>query len=182
MSQVTQGAPKSPTQPCECHAHAGIPAWILLPAGVVLTLGVLMLASAHMDHCARDPLFCPAPVAAPVDQTPAAPLRPVLGHAFTALPMSLGAGRDAPRYSLPPGASMLDVATHPGAIALDQINLIAILQQGDTRQALVRLANGTILRLRQGDRLDGGTVAAIADNAIYLLQPDMTPRALVLGG
>ncbi|MGP9790171.1 hypothetical protein [Roseinatronobacter sp. NSM] len=185
MSQITQGAPNGPIQACACPEHAPIPAWITLPVGVVLTLAVLMLASAHLDHCARNPLFCAAPIALPVEDAPAIPAipaRPVLGHAFSALPLSLGAGGDAPRYTLPPGANMLDVATHPGAIALDKINLIAIVQQGDTRQALVRLENGTILRLRQGDRLEGGTVAAIADNAIYLLQPDMTPRALVLGG
>ncbi len=179
-------------------------------AGLV-TLGGLLLASALLDHCASDARFCspagisalpaPLPVPAPAgsrdapvlasappgETEPHGPaeigegLRPVLAHAFDPLPLGMDTESDRV-FVLPPGRNMLEMATRQGAISVDQITLIAVVRQNDTRHALVRLPDGRILRLVQGDRLEGGTVAAISDNALYLLGPDLTPRAFLLGG
>ena len=54
---------------------------------------------------------------------------------------------------LPSGQTVADIATRPKAIALDQLNLIAVVEAAGLRHALVRLADGRILRVREGDRL-----------------------------
>lgn len=169
----------------------------------LLTFGGLMLASNMIDHCAQDARFCAAErVAGPLEpalerpvQTALLPepelqpteahlpvrVRPVLAHAYEPLPFSLDS--DSGRvFLLPPGRSLQDMATEQGAISVNEINLIAVVQQNGIRHALVRLPDGRILRLVQGDRLEDGTVAAISDDALYLLGADMIPRAFLLGG
>lgn len=167
-----------------------------VPLGVGLTLGALYLAAAQVDHCTTTTSFCPeveAPLAdaAPLPEAPeqaladpAPPARPILDHAFAALPMAMALTTNpAPLdYVLPPGTGMQDAATTPSAIALDQLNLIAVVEADGMRHALVRLPDGRILRVREGDRLDGATVAAIGARTLHMLQPDNSARALVLGG
>ena len=85
-------------------------------------------------------------------------------------------------YTLPPGKTMLDMATMGARISLDQAALIAVIEQNQRRHALVRLPDGRILRLQKGDILEGDTVAAIGENTLFLLTPDFSPRALILGG
>ena len=174
-----------------------------LGLAVTLSLAGLFAASLAIDHCAEDTRFCTlpgqtgpvahepgaAPIPAISDAEPeqaaimplAPPSRPVLAHAFEPLPLSLD-GESTRNFVLPPGRTMLDMATEAGRIDVEDVNLIAVVRQDGVRHALVRLPDGRILRLRQGDALDGGTVAAISEDAIYLIGPDMTPRALVLGG
>lgn len=169
----------------------------------LLTFGGLILASSLIDHCAQDARFCAAErVAGALEPTLERPVqtallpepelqpteahlpvrdRPVLAHAYEPLPFSLDS--DSGRvFLLPPGRSLQDMATEQGAISVHEINLIAVVQQNGIRHALVRLPDGRILRLVQGDRLEDGTVAAISDDALYLLGPDMIPRAFLLGG
>lgn len=176
-----------------------------LAFGGLLGLGGLILVSAQIEHCVQDAHFCPADdhlVQSPalleetLEATAAPPpdpkvpehttalaegLRPVLAHAYDPLPLSMDseAGRV---FVLPPGRSTQDMATERGAISVDEITLIAVVHQNGTRHALVRLPDGRILRLVQGDALDEGTVAAISDDALYFLGPDLVPRAFVLGG
>ena len=169
-----------------------------LGLAVILSLGGLFAASLAIDHCAQDARFCTLPTqtatVAPAAPTPLAstpepaalaepvpPTRPVLAHAFEPLPLSLD-GESTRNFVLPPGQTMLGMATEAGRINVEDVNLIAVVHQDGVRHALVRLPDGHILRLRQGDALDGGTVAAISEDALYLIGPDMTPRALVLGG
>ena len=174
--------------------------WRDMLAAVVFSLAALIAVSAGLEYCAQEGSPCgPArtasgtgPAADPAPdmqaaQRPAAAApdtatqRAVLTHAFDPLPLSFE-NRGTRTYVLPPGRTMLDMATEQGRIALDDIALIAVVSRDGVRHALVRLPDGRIARLQQGDLLDGGTVAAISEDALYLLDQDQRPRALVLGG
>lgn len=98
------------------------------------------------------------------------------------LPLALGTASVQRDFVLPQGKSMLDMATEVSRIDLARIALIAVVNQKGVRHALVRLPDGRILRLQHGDNLDGGTVAAIGDDTLYLLEHDMSSRAVLLGG
>ncbi|MBN2759504.1 MAG: hypothetical protein JXQ79_03305 [Rhodobacteraceae bacterium] len=163
-----------------------------VPLGVVLTLGVLYLLSGFVNHCTKGSTFCPRPE--PIDESAqkapvatlspadALPKRPVMAYALASLPLSMGDAPGAASYVLPPGQTLAEAATQTAAITLDEMNLIAVVESDGVRHALVRLANGRILRVREGDRLEDATVAAIGARTLYMLRPDNTPRALVLRG
>ncbi|PZX48092.1 hypothetical protein LY56_00240 [Roseinatronobacter thiooxidans] len=104
-----------------------------------------------------------------------------LNPTLVPLPFSLST-QSQRSFVLPHGQTLHDMATQTAQIDLDHIVLIAVIEQNAGRHALVRLPDGHILRLRQGDPLEGGTVAAIGDTALYLLGPDLSPRAYILGG
>lgn len=191
---------RQPSQPLPEHLRPLPPArggggWLWqVPFAVALTLGLLYLAAGRIDHCAADGRFCPPtdelvetqppPIASarPEAHAPEVPVRPVMSLAFSPLPLSMGDGPPAQDYSLPPGMTVQDAATSARAIALDDKNLIAVVESDGHRHALVRLPDGRILRVREGDRLDGGTVAAIGADTLYMLRANNTPHALVLGG
>ncbi|MFN7003652.1 MAG: hypothetical protein ACK4NW_09510 [Roseinatronobacter sp.] len=173
------------------------PFWLELGFAVIFSLAALVSVSTLTDQCrdanapchlapdtdslarvAPDGLHADEPLR---DDAPTEMDRAVLTHAFAPLPLSFE-DRTTRHYVLPPGQSMLDLATEQGRIALDDVALIAVVRQNGIRHALVRLPDGRILRLQQGDLIDGGTVAAISDDAIYLLDANRRPRALVLGG
>ncbi|MEH6776432.1 MAG: translation initiation factor 2, partial [Cereibacter changlensis] len=65
----------------------------------------------------------------------------------------------APR--IPTRANVAQQATFANAINLREINLIGVYGTSSNRYALVRQSNGKYRRVSVGDRLDGGTVAAI---------------------
>lgn len=65
----------------------------------------------------------------------------------------------APR--IPTRANVAQQATFKNAINLSKINLIGVYGTDSKRYALVRSASGRYSKVRVGDRLDGGTVAAI---------------------
>lgn len=70
----------------------------------------------------------------------------------------------APR--LPSSASVTKQATVENAINLRQMNLIGVFGTSSDRRALVRLPSGRYVKVQVGDRLDGGQVAAIAENEL----------------
>lgn len=161
--------------------------WIWqVPLGVVLTLGALYLASALVEPCGADGGACSPtdivvlPPAPDADAVPSA--RPVMALAYMPLPMAMAHAPPPPDYTLPDGLRVQDAATSPAMIALDQLSLIAVVEAQGQRHALVRLPDGRILRVREGDRLDGGSVAAIGPRTLYMLRTNNSPRALVLGG
>ncbi len=96
------------------------------------------------------------------------------------LPMALADRPPEQHYALPPGQSVASVATQGAALRLDRANLLAVITREGVRHALVRLPDGRILRLHEGDRLQDATVAAIDNSALYLLDNDNRPRALRL--
>ncbi|NIZ11177.1 hypothetical protein [Pseudooceanicola sp. HF7] len=69
----------------------------------------------------------------------------------------------------PPAPSQSGVtrlATAKRAINLNDLNLIGVMGSSGNRSALVRLPNGRIVKVGVGDRLDGGRVAAISEDAL----------------
>ncbi len=162
---------------------------------IIASLG-LLLASLFSDHCANDKRFCTDMSASSIRIDISQSLPPehdalaapgvlsalsVFAYAFEPLPLSMD--QEAQRvFVVPPGMKVEDLATIERQVSADQIVLLGVLKGENERRALVRLTDGRVLQLRQGDKLDEGTVAAISENAVYLLGPDKIPRALVLGG
>jgi len=68
--------------------------------------------------------------------------------------------------NIPTTASVAKQATISGAISLREINLIGVYGASSNRRALVRLANGRMLRVKIGDRIDGGQVTAIGEGQL----------------
>ena len=67
---------------------------------------------------------------------------------------------------VPSSASVARAATATNAINLKKINLIGVYGTAENRRALVRLANGKYQKVKVGDRLDGGRVTAIGEEAL----------------
>lgn len=70
----------------------------------------------------------------------------------------------APR--LPSNTTVARAATQDNAINLRKVNLIGVYGTPTNRRALVRLANGRYVKVKVGDRIDGGQVAAIGDSEL----------------
>ena len=67
---------------------------------------------------------------------------------------------------IPSTANVARQATVSNAINLRRINLIGVYGKASNRRALVRLSNGRYQKVKVGDRLDGGRVAAIGESAL----------------
>ena len=75
----------------------------------------------------------------------------------------------APRSVRPSGpvpTSVSRAATMDNAINLRRINLIGVFGKPSSRSALVRLKNGRFKKVKVGDRIDGGRVAAIGESEL----------------
>ena len=68
--------------------------------------------------------------------------------------------------SIPSKASVARQATIQNAMNLRKINLIGVYGTSSSRRALVRLSNGRFKKVKVGDRIDGGKVAAIGDGEL----------------
>ncbi|SIO12946.1 hypothetical protein SAMN05444722_0537 [Rhodovulum sp. ES.010] len=68
------------------------------------------------------------------------------------------------RPSIPTTASVARQATVSNAINLRQLNLIGVYGSSSDRRALVRLPSGRYEKVKVGDRIDGGRVAAIGES------------------
>lgn len=85
--------------------------------------------------------------------------------------------------SIPTTASVARQATLQNAISLRRVSLIGVYGSASTRRALVRLSSGRIVPVQVGERLDGGRVAAIGENAIqYVKNGRNVTLALPTGG
>lgn len=67
---------------------------------------------------------------------------------------------------IPSTANVAKQATVKNAINLRRINLIGVYGKPSSRRALVRLSNGRYRKVKVGDRLDGGRVAAIGNSEL----------------
>ena len=67
---------------------------------------------------------------------------------------------------VPTKASVAKNATFANAINLGKTNLIGVYGTPSKRYALVRLGSGQYKKVRVGDRVDGGTVAAITESEV----------------
>ncbi len=68
--------------------------------------------------------------------------------------------------SLPTSASVAKQATVKNAVNLSKLTLIGIYGSDGRRYALVRQPNGRLVKVKVGDRLDGGKVAAISTSEL----------------
>lgn len=106
--------------------------------------------SASLTPRARPAGLAPTPAAAPTTTASAGP----------AVQRSQ---RVTPQEATP--VSVARQATETG-LRLNRMNLIGVFGTPNDRRALVRLPSGRLLRLKVGDRLDGGRVATIDDDAL----------------
>ncbi len=84
--------------------------------------------------------------------------------------------------AVPSSASVARSATVRNAINLGRINLIGVYGTPNNRRALVRLANGKYQKVKVGDRLDGGRVAAIGDDELRYSKGSRTITLDMPGG
>ncbi|MGI9391008.1 MAG: hypothetical protein ACR2O1_13190 [Boseongicola sp.] len=74
--------------------------------------------------------------------------------------------QDTPRLAIPSSASVARQATLENAIRLNRINLVGVYGLSSDRRALVRLPSGRYVKVKVGDRVDGGTVASISESEL----------------
>lgn len=80
----------------------------------------------------------------------------------------------APAPSIPTRASVAKQATYANAIDLGKINLIGIMGSANDRRALIRTSNGRYVRVKVGDRFDGGRVASIGNGQLTYVKGSRT--------
>ena len=68
--------------------------------------------------------------------------------------------------SIPTRASVAKQATYVNAINLSKINLIGVYGSKSSPYALIRQANGRYKKVKVGDSIDGGKVAAIGASEV----------------
>ncbi|MCA8868736.1 MAG: hypothetical protein KDA67_08810 [Rhodobacteraceae bacterium] len=68
--------------------------------------------------------------------------------------------------AMPTRASVAKTATIKNAINLSQLNLIGVYGTPAERTALLRLPSGRFVKVKPGDRVDGGKIAAIGDSSL----------------
>ncbi|MCG6884631.1 MAG: hypothetical protein LJE62_12840 [Silicimonas sp.] len=78
------------------------------------------------------------------------------------------------RLNIPTSASVARTATIENAIRLNRINLVGVYGAPSDRRALIRLSSGRYVKVKVGDRVDGGTVAQITDSELYYRKGNRT--------
>lgn len=68
--------------------------------------------------------------------------------------------------TIPSSASVARQATIEGALNLRRLNLIGVYGAASDRRALLRLPSGRYVKVKVGDRIDGGQIAAIGNNEL----------------
>lgn len=76
--------------------------------------------------------------------------------------------------NMPTTRTVAKKATLANAIDLGDINLIGVYGSSGGRRALIRMPNGRYLKVKVGDRLDGGQVAAIGDGQLSYVKKGRT--------
>lgn len=82
----------------------------------------------------------------------------------------------------PTAGRVARAATQSNAIALNKVNLIGVFGSDGARRALVRLPNGRMKRVKVGDRIDGGRVAAIGRSQLSYVKGGRTIQLAVPSG
>ncbi|RYG93012.1 hypothetical protein EU803_02580 [Loktanella sp. IMCC34160] len=102
----------------------------------------------------------------------AARSNPQPAPAAAAAPAPSASAFVAPNGPVPGGVAR--AATEDNVLRLRDINLIGVSGSSSNRTAIVRLSNGRIEVVRVGDRLDGGQVSAIGENALSYVKRGRT--------
>ncbi len=74
--------------------------------------------------------------------------------------------QSTPTLVIPSSASVARQATLEDAIRLNRVNLVGVYGLASDRRALVRLPSGRYVKVKVGDRVDGGTVASISESEL----------------
>lgn len=82
--------------------------------------------------------------------------------------------QDSARLAIPSEASVARQATLEDAIRLNRVTLVGVYGLPSDRRALVRLPSGRYVKVKVGDRLDGGEVAAIGDGVLQYVKKGRT--------
>ncbi len=80
----------------------------------------------------------------------------------------------APAPNIPTTVTVARQATIKNAIDLGDVNLIGVFGSSSNRRALVRMPTGRYVKVKIGDRLDGGQVAAIGDRELSYVKRGRT--------
>lgn len=147
---------------------APVPAPVVVPTPAPAIVRTAPVVAAVAPVLPQPTVRAPAPVATAAIVTPRKPVEPEaedeMDSAFVA-------------PAIPTRANVAKQATLSDAINLRKVNLIGVYGTANNRRALVRLSNGQMQRVKVGDRLDGGQVAAIGDKEIRYIK---SGRALAL--
>ncbi len=73
---------------------------------------------------------------------------------------------EAPAPDMPTNASVAKQATIKRAINTNKLALLAVFGTPSTRFAMIRQGNGAVKKIKVGDTVDGGRVAAITENSV----------------
>ncbi|MEO1537733.1 MAG: hypothetical protein AAFR73_08365 [Pseudomonadota bacterium] len=76
--------------------------------------------------------------------------------------------------NIPTTANVARQATIENGIQLNRINLVGVYGAPTDRRALVRLSSGRYVKVKVGDRVDGGTVRQITDSELYYSKGNRT--------
>ncbi|MDP3340863.1 hypothetical protein [Frigidibacter sp.] len=137
--------------------------------GIEAALAMAATTAPVVAAAAPPPQAAPAPVAPAAAPTRQAAVAPAPEPEEMDEPEPIAA---AP--SIPTTASVAKQATISGAISLREINLIGVYGASSSRRALVRLSNGRMLRVKIGDRIDGGQVTAIGEGQLTYVKGGRT--------
>ncbi len=99
------------------------------------------------------------------DALPPSPEPRPRGGAAAARAAAADAGQPRPSGI---AATAARVATTSGGAAPRETSLLGVVAGPDGRTALLRLSDGSVRRVRVGDRIDGMTVAAVSDASVQL--------------
>ncbi len=81
---------------------------------------------------------------------------------------------DVTSRGTPSRSTVATRATIPNAIRLNEVNLVGVYGTTNDRRALVRLPSGRYVRVRVGDRVDGGRVARITESELFYQKGNRT--------
>ncbi|AHM05661.1 Translation initiation factor 2 (IF-2, GTPase) [Roseibacterium elongatum DSM 19469] len=95
-------------------------------------------------------------------------------RAQAAQPTAVAPSQIAPQPQIPSNADVARAATERNALRLRDLNLIGVTGTNANRRALVRLPSGRFVRVAVGDRLNGGTVAAIGESTLQYVRNGRT--------
>ncbi|MGB5837947.1 MAG: hypothetical protein WBH14_12945, partial [Albidovulum sp.] len=80
----------------------------------------------------------------------------------------------SPTPNIPTSVTVAKQATIKNALDLGEISLIGVFGSSANRRALVRMPTGRMIKLKIGDRLNGGKVAAIGDSELSYVKSGRT--------
>ncbi len=121
------------------------------------------VASAVASAAAAAPVPAPATVVAAAP----APAKQAVEEIDEPEPVAL-----AP--NMPTSVTVSRQATVKNAINLGEISLIGVFGSSSSRRALIRMPTGRFIKVKVGDRFDGGTIAAIGDSEVSYVKRGKT--------